>query len=303
MKYRSGIIVSMATNDSVETKNSDKVKRITSYDVFRGLLLVCMVFFHLLVNLSDVKFDQNYFYFVPLGFMLFLGVILGQFLKGSSRKVLVLGAKLAAIFFVFNVPKFVSLFSGEGSLAQLDLVKLAVGDQKIFSFEILLPMSLVAFASIGIWRVGRVVRGRVASGCGAGIISSVVATVVATVALISLLTYMYFVNVYSYNLSFFIYGLIGYFIGENLDLDGIARRMSGWKLIVVFVAIVAPFFVIGRFGIVEVLVILQVLALYFLVTKAFDKNKFLIFLGKNSLALYIAHIVVIKAVMGIVGSG
>jgi len=249
-----------------------KKERITSYDVFRGLLLVGMVVFHLAVNLSDIKFDQNYFYLVPLGFMLFLGVILGRFLGGRSKKVMILGAKLAVIFIVFNIPNFIS--------KNYTPAQFVIGDQGIFSFEILLPMSAMAFASIGL---SRLAKGRLAA-------------VVLVLALLSVLTYLYVIDVYSYNLSFLIYGAVGYLIGKNLDLDGIARMMSGWAFLVVILASLAPFLAIGRFGIVEILVVLQVLALYFLAARVFGENKFLILLGKNSLVLYVLHIVLIRIV-------
>lgn len=252
-----------------------KEERITSYDVFRGLLLIGMVVFHLVVNLSDIKFDQNYFYLVPLGFMLFLGVILGRFLGGRSKKVMVLGAKLAVIFIVFNIPNFIS--------KDYTPAQLVIGDQGIFSFEILLPMSIMAFVSIGL---DRFVKGRVTA-------------VILSGALLFILTYLHVVGVYSYNLSFLIYGVVGYLIGGNLDLDGIARRMSGWAFLGVIGASLVPFLAIGRFGIVEILVILQVLALYFLTAEVFGKNKFLILLGKNSLALYVLHIVLIRIVVSL----
>jgi len=155
-----------------------------------------------------------------------------------------------------------------------------IGDQGIFSFEILLPMSAMAFASIGL---SRLAKGRLAA-------------VVLVLALLSVLTYLYVIDVYSYNLSFLIYGAVGYLIGKNLDLDGIARMMSGWAFLVVILASLAPFLAIGRFGIVEILVVLQVLALYFLAARVFGENKFLILLGKNSLVLYVLHIVLIRIV-------
>lgn len=247
-----------------------KEGRITSYDVFRGLLLVGMVVFHLIVNLSNLEFDQNYFYWVPLGFMLFLGVILGKFLGEKNKKVVILGIKLTAIFLILNIPNFIS--------KHYTPVQLVTGDQRIISFEILLPMSIMTFASIGLNKV----------------VKNYKTALVLSLALLSALTYLYLINIYSYNLSFLIYGIIGYLIGKNLDLDEISKKMSNKTLLAVIFASLIPFFVIGSAGIIEILVVLQVLALYFLAAKIFNNNKFLTVLGKHSLFLYIFHIVLIK---------
>lgn len=247
-----------------------KEARITSYDAFRGLLLIGMVVFHLLVNLSDIKFDQNYFYWVPLGFMLFLGVILGKFLDGKNKKVITLGIKLAAIFLILNIPNFIS--------KSYTPAQLIIGDQQIFSFEILLPMSLATFVSISLNKF----------------IKNCKTALIASLALLSALTYLYLINVYSYNLSFLIYGIIGYFIGKNLDLDNISKKISNKIFPVVIFASLAPFLAINSAGIIEILIVLQVLALYFLTAKLFNKNKLLIVLGKHSLFLYVFHIVLIK---------
>ncbi|MFA6992038.1 MAG: hypothetical protein WC269_02010 [Candidatus Gracilibacteria bacterium] len=249
-----------------------KKDRVTSYDSFRGLLLAGMVIFHIIVNLSDLKFDQNYFYWVPLGFMLFLGVILGKFLDGKNEKVITLGIKLAAIFLILNIPNFIS--------KNYTPSQLIIGDQKIFSFEILLPMSIATFISIGLNKFVKTHK----------------SALIVSLALLSILTYLYLINIYSYNLSFLIYGIIGYLIGKNLDLDTMSKKISKKTFLLVILALLVPFFVINYAGIVEVLIILQVLALYFFTAKIFDKNKFLIILGKNSLFLYVFHIVLIRII-------
>ncbi|MEK7085942.1 MAG: hypothetical protein AAB953_02920 [Patescibacteria group bacterium] len=245
-------------------------ERITSYDAFRGLLLVGMVIFHLIVNLSNLEFNQNYFYWVPLGFMLFLGIILAKFLDGKNKKIITLGIKLLAIFLILNIPNFIS--------KNYTPSQLIIGDQKIFSFEILLPMSIATFASIGLNKF----------------IKTHKIALITSIILLSILTYLYLTNIHSYNLSFLIYGIIGYLIGKNLDLDNISKNISKKTFLIVILASIIPFFTINSAEIIEILIILQVLALYFLTAKIFNKNKFLIVLGKHSLFLYIFHIVVIK---------
>ncbi|MFA5855127.1 MAG: hypothetical protein WC846_02470 [Candidatus Gracilibacteria bacterium] len=250
-----------------------KAERITSYDAFRGVLLVAMVVFHVIVNLTNLKFDQNYFYWVPAGFMLFLGVILGRFLRGKDRKTVMLGVKLMGIFLVLNIPNFIE--------KDYTLMQLILGDQKVFSFEILLPMSIATFVSILLWKS---VKGR-----GAEIALGLV--------LVFLLTYLHAVGFYSYNLWFLIYGIIGCLIGGSLDLDALSEKMSAGAFLVVVLMAIVPVFVVGSWGITESIIILQVLALYFLTAKMFGKNRVLIVLGRQSLALYVLHIVLIKILM------
>jgi uncharacterized membrane protein YcfT len=245
-------------------------ERITSYDAFRGLLLVGMVIFHVIVNLTNIEFNQNLFYWVPLGFMLFLGVILGKFLDGKNKKIIILGLKLAAIFLILNIPNFV--------FKNYTPAQLIIGDQKTFSFEILLPMSIATFASVGLNKLVKTHK----------------TALITTLCLISILTYLYFINIYSYNLSFLIYGIIGYLIGKNLNLDNLSKTLSKSTFAVIILASIIPLFIIDRAGIVESIIILQVLALYFITAKIFDKNKLLILIGKYSLVIYVSHIILIK---------
>jgi len=258
-----------------------KSERITSYDAFRGVLLVAMVVFHLVVNLTGLKFDQNYFYWVPAGFTLFLGVILGRFLVGKTRKTAILGAKLLGIFLVLNVPNFIG--------KDYTLMQLTLGDQKVFSFEILLPMSIATFVSIFLWKL---VPPRWAGGVRAHR-----AEIIFGAMLILLLTYLHAIGFYSYNLSFLIYGIIGCLIGKSLDLDAISGKMSAWAFLVVILVAATAFFVVGKVGIIESAILLQVLVLYLLTAKIFGKNRILTVLGRQSLILYVLHIVAIKGVL------
>lgn len=249
-------------------------KRITSYDAFRGLLLIGMVIFHVLVNLTQLEFNQNYFYIVPLGFILFLGIILGRFLAGKNKKTISLGIKLAMIFLILNIPNFTS--------KNFTATQFILGDQKIFSFEILLPMSMVTLSSLGL---NKFIKKRNAA-------------IFTSLALLLILTYLYSINIYFYNLSFLIYGIVGYFIGRNTDLDKLSKKLSWKAFTIIIISSLAPFFAINHFGNVEVLVIFQTLALYLLTAKIFSKNNLLIILGKHSLFLYILHIVLIKIISG-----
>ncbi|MCK9186264.1 hypothetical protein M0P48_02385 [Candidatus Gracilibacteria bacterium] len=247
-------------------------ERITSYDAFRGLLLVGMVIFHIVVNFSNIAFDQNFFYWVPLGFMLFLGVIIGKFLDGKTKKIIILALKLLGIFLILNIPNFI--------LKNYTPAQLMIGNNQIFSFEILLPMSVLSFLSLGL---NKFVKTRKTA-------------LILSIILLAILTYLYTINIYSYNLSFIIYGIIGYFLGKNLDIDDISKKISNKIFPIIIFMSLAPFFIINYTGILEILIISQVLAMYFIIAKIFSKNNFLIILGTHSLSLYVLHIVIIKII-------
>ncbi len=244
--------------------------RIQSYDVFRGVLLLGMVIFHGLVNFTTLPFNQELFYWVPLGFVLFLGVVLGQFLVGRSAKKLSLGLKLLALFLIFNVPNFLSSeFSWEA---------LVRGDQTIFSFEILLPMALLIFSTMGLDHFKRMWGALLALCFGALIL-------------------MYFLEFYSYNLAFLIYGWIGYALALGSNLDSLAKKP--WVWLPALIVGVAPSFLVYYFGLVDAAIVLQVLSLYVLSTLVFGNSKGLIFLGKHSLVLYVAHILIIRVALSL----
>lgn len=247
-------------------------ERITSYDSFRGVLLVGMIIFHLTVNLSSLVFNQNYFYWVPLGFMFFLGVVLGQFLSDRPKKVIMLGIKLALIFSILNIPNFI--------YKNYTISQFLIGDQKTFSFEILLPMSVTIFSSILVNKYVKTTK-----------------TALITSAILALiLTYLYAINFYSYNLSFLIYGIIGVMLGKNINLDNLSKKIQKITILPVVLVSVAPFFILNLTGILEILIILQVMAIYLIAGKILAKSNFLILLGKHSLLLYVSHIIIIKII-------
>lgn len=233
-------------------------------------MLVWMVVFHLVVNLSSFDFDQRLFYWVPLGFMLFLGVILGQFLTERRGKILILSAKLLGIFFLLNILNFAS--------EDFTAWQLLIGDQKMFSFEILLPMGVLALMSAGLSKAGKWPKMEILSG---GV-------------LLGVISYLSWIDVYSYNFFFLVYGLVGYLLGKNFNLDGVAKRVKKPLLALLSVVVAIAFLITGKMGIMDILVIGQVLALYVIVAKVLGKNGILNWIGKNSLWIYVGHIVLIK---------
>jgi len=107
-----------------------------------------------------------------------------------------------------------------------------------------------------------------------------------------------FFDVFYYNLSFLIYGFIGYFLALILDLDQVSKKMAnGWKFLALLLLSFLPFFLTAFLGLYDFIVVLQVLALYFLCARIFKDSKVLIYLGKNSLVIYVLHIAAIRALL------
>lgn len=227
-----------------------------------------MVIFHVLVNLTSLQFDQRLFYWVPAGFILFLGVILARFLKNQTNKKIKLAAKLLAIFLLFNIPNFISK-----NFTPLDFIK---GSSEIFSFEILLPMALVILLT--------------------NLFDKIKTKQLSAVffLLIGFFILNYF-DIFYYNLTFITYGLIGYFAASARNPDDLLQKYKNlpWLFLYLLISI-APFFIIYFFNLYDTLILLQIFAMYFAFNIIVKKNKFLTLLGKYSLFLYVGHIVIIK---------
>lgn len=258
--------------------------RIQSYDIYRGLLLAAMVVFHLLTNLTPLGFDHHYFYWVPMGFVVFLGVILARFLQGKTAKKLPLALKVLTCFLVLNIPNYLK--------PGFNFSALILGDQALFSFEILLPMAMLIFATIifeqaiSLFNKGRRTPRLI-------ILSSAAISFLALIAL-SLSGF------YSYNLAFLLYGLVGYFLALELDLHSIAASQDmplpqqNLQPLLAAAVCVFPFAVLARGMFLDFLFIPQVIAAYFISARFIPNSRALSWLGKNSFVIYIAHIVAIK---------
>lgn len=229
-----------------------------------------MVIFHLLVNLTSWQFNQELFYWVPMGFMWGVGVILVRFLRGRGKKKLWMAAKLLGIFLVFNIPNFWQ--NG------LDFSRLIVGSAQLFSFEILLPMAAVIVASLGLDKLN---HGKIYLGI-------FLAFLITADAL----------GVESYNLLFSLYGVLGYFMGKEFDLNSWTEKRA--LLIPAIMGAIGVFLIVQSWGLMESLVMGQVVALFLLSNFCFNNNRILVWLGKHSLMLYVAHIVVIKGLVLII---
>ncbi|MFA5829888.1 MAG: hypothetical protein WC843_05360 [Candidatus Gracilibacteria bacterium] len=244
-------------------------QRIQSYDIYRGLLLTGMVIFHIITNLTSLQFDQRFFYWIPMGFVIFLGVILARFLQNKTHKKLILALKILACFLIFNIPNYLK--------SDFNLFELIKGNQVIFSFEILLPMSLLILISIP---MDKLIKNSIYSG-----LISLIAIIILNLS-----------GFYSYNLAFLLYGLVGYFLSLNWDLHSTATNLKNRQSIFALLTCIIPFIILAFGNFYDFIFIPQVFAVYFLIARVLPKNQMLSFLGRNSFYIYIGHIFVIKAI-------
>jgi len=116
-----------------------KQPRITSYDFFRGILVLGMIAYHTLVNFYNIHINQYVsLYRIPIGFVFFSGIIAGQFLLEKTKKKQSIAIKLLAIYMITNI---VILVIREEN--RYDIITTIIsGTQNNASFEILLPIAI-----------------------------------------------------------------------------------------------------------------------------------------------------------------
>ena len=244
-------------------------KRLTSFDIFRGVLVLGMIVFHVIYNLSIFQPSVFMLYWIPVGFMMFFGIVIGQFLMKKRKKLLLLAAKLAGIFFLFNSLRF----------SQVSLQDVLLGNQQIFSFEILwaMALTLVVIAAFSKSLELRIVR------------------LLILFASIAGLVFLDFYDWYSYNAIFILFGIFSVCLGSIVSLDDIQKSITkNQNIILIFIAGLLSF--LAYYLELRFLVVLQVFALYFLTIFLFQDNEKLEFLGKNSLFIYVFHIVLIQLI-------
>lgn len=246
-------------------------KRIFSYDIFRGILTIWMIIFHLFLNLTNFEINTFFYYWIPVGFMIFFWAVIGQFLSKKPKKILFLSLKLLLIFLLLNSKNIFDNFNS--NIFQ----NLLIWNQEIFSFEILFAMwfslFLIPFFSF---------------------LNKIFWKFFAIFPLFFILI-LDFTSFYSYNLLFIFYWLFWFLAWKNFNLDNFSKKIlekKNSKYLLILWFFISTFSVI--FFELRFLVILQVLFLYFLANFIFWENKILIFLWKNSLFIYIFHIFLIK---------
>jgi hypothetical protein len=259
---------------AVTTPPAEDAGRVQSYDIYRGLLLTAMIVYHVVANLTPLRFDLRFSYWIPMGFVLFLGVIVARFLQNKTRKKLWLAAKVLAAFFLLNIPKYLD--------SEFTFVRLARGDLYFFSFEVLLPMGLLVLVSIPLDRTKRLAY-------------PLAGVTFVCIVVLSLIGFD------SYNLSFLLYGLLGYFLALKIDLHTLAVNLKGGYVVPLVLVSALPFALLAFDYFYDFLFVLQVIACFFLCTLLIPRNRPLSFVGRQSFVIYIAHIIIIKLIMQVTG--
>lgn len=265
------------TTAPVDAEPLAEPRRIHSYDLYRGLLLAAMFVWHILLNLTSLPLHGDYFRWISMGFVMFLGVGLARFLRHKTRKKLSLAAKLFVTFFALNIHNYLK--------PTFDPLVLITGSQRDLSFEVLFPMGLLILLSIALDYTERH------------------SYLLLGLTYLSIVT-LNLAGARIYNLQILLYGLLGYFLASRVDLDGVARESRHlWLTVLAAGACCVPF-VLRRFGYYfDFLFAPSILACYFLVTWWVKKNRALEFVGRNSFVIYVGQIILVKALAVTVFSG
>ena len=261
------------------------MSRIVSFDIFRGFLVINMILFHILVNFLLKDSSLNYFNWVSGGFILFLGIIISQFLFDKPKKMFLLASKLLLIYLLVNFRLIFSIFSDVSNFQ--NYYNLLSANQSVVSFEILFDMFLTLILAIFI----SILKFDFGSNY----------TKLILILSFCSLIFLEFFTVYNYTLIFLNIGIFGIFLGKAINLDNFATRIqkSNNYLILLFLVISISVFQFIYESNLWFLVVLQSIFLYFLcfILAKTKLSNFLIFLGKNSLNIYILHIILIKLIL------
>jgi len=254
--------------------------RFSSYDIFRGILIIGMIFFHTFANFYSQSFNQNLYYWIPVGFMIFLGIIVGEFLSNKPNKTFKIGLKLITVFCCFNVFNIYINFS---NISLLDFI---FGNQQIFSMEILLPMSIFLF----LVNLINLFKYKTNNKQHNKLLKIIFLLIILLTIIIS-----DFINFYSYNLLFILYGLIGYLIPKILNIHYWVDYINTNKFkILNILLIIISFLFIYYENMYRIIAVFQVILLYI----CFSDLYCLVFkhMGYNSFFIYVFHIILIKLI-------
>ncbi len=275
-----------------------KIQRLFSYDFFKGILIVGMIFAHVFyVFDGNAQFLERFFLWIPAGFVFFSGVLAGEVLWGKKsswyfirRAVQLLGIFIVANLFVLAISKKISFFEFSEDFIW--------GNQGATSFEILIPLALTILLVplLGLFPPSL------------GILWGIIFLLTADIARMEGVFY-------SYNLQFLIIGILGFFFGRESSLENLRKSFVNLfpKANMVIMGLVFWLFIgsayLGKGIVLEVFSFwtFQIVILFgiFLglpnifksrpnIPKPFIR-RFLEPLGVFSLFLYLFHILVIQA--------
>jgi len=234
-----------------------------------------MILFHALANYSTISFNMETFYWVAAGFIFFLGIVLSEFLKPHPSKILKIANKLLFIFLIFNATNFLN--------PNFQLKDLILGNQELFSFEILFPMAILAYLSIGIYRSKH---------------QKVLASIIGLVAIATLVILDAF-HLYTYNISMLAHGLIGLSTASLFSLEHQTLKTNPYLTLPASLTIWAlSLYLTNKFGLSQLLVLTTIISSYIFTAvslQPFTKiSQTAVSIGKNSLFIYVFHVILIK---------
>ena len=252
-------------------------KRNIALDIFRGFLVLGMIVFHARLHLFASEIPEVVLYFIPTGFVLFAGILVGAILgkRKSTHQLVARGAKLILLFLILNFP-----FWWADRMSIIEMISLLIiGNPEYSAFEILVPIGLTIIVAPFLLRFKKPLL-------FFGI----------TFALLVLLDVNQF---FPFTLKFFLVGLQGVFLGQHslrnmfLSLENNATTIA---LSVVFsIILIFLFFVFKSSWSLQVLFTLTLSIWIPPLIYSIPKGSVgLEVLGQYSLILYFFHVIIIK---------
>ncbi len=255
-----------------------KTKRLAELDIFRGFLVLGMIVFHSWLHLYEEKIPEAYFHFVPTGFVLFAGILIGKVLSGrkTSFQIYTRGLKLFIIFLLLNVPFWI--------VGKISLYRIAVsfiqGNPTFSSFEILLPIALTIISAPFFLKLRPPSLFFLIGLLGLGMLD----------------LFQYF----PYTVKFFIIGVMGIFFGRS-DLLNYFLRAEKDKLRICISFFLSAILVLSlpslplSWSLQMILTLSLFLWVPYVLEKIPGMRSMLMNFGKYSLILYIFHVVLIQS--------
>jgi hypothetical protein len=247
--------------------------RIGAFDVYRGILVIGMIVFHTWFHLFDGSPPSILFHWVPSGFVLCTGILLGMVLsqKKTGSQIFWRGLKLFLIFLALNIPVWIY---EKISFYRIS-VSFIMGNASFSSFEILLPIAITIMISPLLLRFRWIWIG----------------SFLAFLGLFLLDIFQYF----PFTLKFLLIGILGIFLGRIPIFRGILQRNSSSKFGLITLCLLILLLLSLAFP--TSWTIPMLLSIFLLLGISSFQNsgsQTLIFFGQYSLILYIFHVALLQ---------
>ncbi len=266
-----------------ETMN--KTTRIISYDLFRGVLVIAMISYHVFANLHNSTISHWLSLArVSIGFVYITWIITWQFLLEKKKKQWSIISKLLSIYIITNI--IIGIQSNH--TRQTIIETIISGQQNTTSFEILLPISLTIF-------IGSI-RGKYSK-------KSQKKTLVSIAIIIALLLTIDQLGIYIFSMNFTLYGILGTLIGAHYKRENISTKLRTTryrKYLLIITTIVITRYLTKTSHTNIMIPLFHTCLIYWVSHNVAQRRpskritKRLTNIGKFSLLIYIIHIGIIK---------